>query len=175
MTDMIRQSGFTNQTHLFWNLILWPSSQCNVNLILVIIVLTCWNLNPLIIHLGSRIIYTISITLRVRPLHTQFCLTLLFFYIYTVLSVFNVYFINQYTATGDYKCINVHFVTCMVSHRYILYQIIIIIMYIYHSLINALSAHMIHINLNAIFYTDSADLRCKLSDQWEEIPTRANE
>ena len=32
------------------------------------------------------------------------------------------------------------------------YQIIII-MYIYHALINALSAHMIHINLNMIFYT----------------------
>ena len=31
--------------------------------------------------------------------------------------------------------------------------IIIIIMYIYHALINALSAHMIHINLNRIFYT----------------------
>ena len=30
---------------------------------------------------------------------------------------------------------------------------IIIIMYIYHALINALSAHMIHINLNKIFYT----------------------
>ena len=28
----------------------------------------------------------------------------------------------------------------------------IIIMYIYHALINALSAHMIHINLNMIFY-----------------------
>ena len=26
-------------------------------------------------------------------------------------------------------------------------------MYIYHALINALSAHMIHINLNVIFYT----------------------
>ena len=26
-------------------------------------------------------------------------------------------------------------------------------MYIYHALINALSAHMIHINLNMIFYT----------------------
>ena len=26
-------------------------------------------------------------------------------------------------------------------------------MYIYHALINALSAHMIHINLNTIFYT----------------------
>ena len=30
---------------------------------------------------------------------------------------------------------------------------IIIIMYIYHALINALSAHMIHMNLNMIFYT----------------------
>ena len=31
--------------------------------------------------------------------------------------------------------------------------IIIIIMYIYHALINALSAHANHINLNTIFYT----------------------
>ena len=30
---------------------------------------------------------------------------------------------------------------------------IIIIMYIYHALINALSTHMININLNTIFYT----------------------
>ena len=30
---------------------------------------------------------------------------------------------------------------------------LIIIMYIYHALINALSAHIIHINLNVIFYT----------------------
>ena len=30
---------------------------------------------------------------------------------------------------------------------------IIIIMYIYHALINALSAHMIHINLHVIFCT----------------------
>ena len=30
---------------------------------------------------------------------------------------------------------------------------IIIIMYIYHALISALSAHMIHINLNMVFYT----------------------
>ena len=33
------------------------------------------------------------------------------------------------------------------------HPIVIIIMYIYHALINALSAHMIHINLNMIFYT----------------------
>ena len=31
--------------------------------------------------------------------------------------------------------------------------IIIIIMYIYHALINALSAHLIDINLSMIFYT----------------------
>ena len=31
--------------------------------------------------------------------------------------------------------------------------VIIVIMYIYHALINALSAHMIHINLNTVFYT----------------------
>ena len=31
-------------------------------------------------------------------------------------------------------------------------NIIIIIMYIYHALINTLSAHTIHINLNTIFY-----------------------
>ena len=35
----------------------------------------------------------------------------------------------------------------------IIILIVIIIMYIYHVLINALSAHMIHINLNMIFYT----------------------
>ena len=36
---------------------------------------------------------------------------------------------------------------------FLLLLLIIIIMYIYHALINALSAHMIHINLNMIFYT----------------------
>ena len=35
----------------------------------------------------------------------------------------------------------------------VLYFPLIIIMYIYHALINTLSAHMIHINLNMIFYT----------------------
>ena len=33
-----------------------------------------------------------------------------------------------------------------------IHRLIIIIMYIYHVLINTLSAHMIHINLNMIFY-----------------------
>ena len=32
-------------------------------------------------------------------------------------------------------------------------ELLLLIMYIYHALINALSAHMIHINLNMIFYT----------------------
>ena len=32
-------------------------------------------------------------------------------------------------------------------------MIILIIVYIYHALINALSAHIIHINLNTVFYT----------------------
>ena len=34
-----------------------------------------------------------------------------------------------------------------------IFGLLIIITYIYHALINALSAHMIHINLNMIFYT----------------------
>ena len=33
------------------------------------------------------------------------------------------------------------------------YVLIIIKMYIYHALINALGTHMIHVNLNMIFYT----------------------
>ena len=41
----------------------------------------------------------------------------------------------------------------MAYARHLIADIIIIIMYIYHALINALSAHMIHINLNMIFYT----------------------
>ena len=40
---------------------------------------------------------------------------------------------------------------CLQADKHII--IIIIIMYIYHALINALSAHMIHINLNMMFYT----------------------
>ena len=39
------------------------------------------------------------------------------------------------------------------SFMSLMWQVIITIMYIYHALINALSAHMIHINLNMIFYT----------------------
>ena len=36
---------------------------------------------------------------------------------------------------------------------YLSVNLSIIMMYIYHALINALSAHMIHISLNMIFYT----------------------
>ena len=41
------------------------------------------------------------------------------------------------------------FVDCIIMVYALL---IIILMYIYHVLIDALSAHMIHINLNMIFY-----------------------
>ena len=41
----------------------------------------------------------------------------------------------------------------VLGSRSLIVLIIIIITYIYHALINALSAHMIHINLNMIFYT----------------------
>ena len=47
-------------------------------------------------------------------------------------------------------------ITCVLMRLFLMkcgLMIIIIIMYIYHALINALSAHMIHINLNMIFYT----------------------
>jgi len=38
--------------------------------------------------------------------------------------------------------------TCLNSQLFFVPSILIIITYIYHALINALSAHMIHINLN---------------------------
>ena len=41
-------------------------------------------------------------------------------------------------------------------------------MYIYRALINALSAHIIHINLNMIFYTHLELQRCR-RDQEEEV------
>ena len=42
---------------------------------------------------------------------------------------------------------------CPVSFCMDALQLIIIIMYIYHALINTLSSHIIHVNLNTIFYT----------------------
>ena len=41
----------------------------------------------------------------------------------------------------------------MYMNAFLYFIYFIIIMYIYHALINALSAHMIHINLNMIFNT----------------------
>ena len=41
-------------------------------------------------------------------------------------------------------------------------NVIIIIMYIYHVLMNTLSAHTIHINLNTIFYTHVEDSPTKI-------------
>ena len=41
---------------------------------------------------------------------------------------------------------------CGKSHRVQLLDVIII-MYVYHALINTLTAHMIDVNLNTIFYT----------------------
>ena len=51
-----------------------------------------------------------------------------------------------------WKVRNTHIHKCEVTTLTVII-IIITIMYIYHVLINALSAHMIHINLNMIFYT----------------------
>ena len=53
-------------------------------------------------------------------------------------------------------------------------------MYIYHALINALSAHMIHINLNMIFYTHvehspTKTTRAKLhKERQTHTPTRTH-
>ena len=60
-------------------------------------------------------------------------------------------------------CTQVYFIMCLFGRLLgairhldiynIIIIIIVIIMYIYHALINALGAHMIHIKLNMIFYT----------------------
>ena len=52
----------------------------------------------------------------------------------------------------SYKKEETYFIHFSVSVP-VLHRITIIIMYIYYALINALSAHMIHINLNMIFCT----------------------
>ena len=65
-------------------------------------------------------------------------------------------------------------VSCLRSFKYKLcrkaldtmyksFIIIIVLMYIYHALINALSAHMIHINRNMIFYTHVEHSPTKIS------------
>ena len=58
-------------------------------------------------------------------------------------------FIPESTSSADSYCV----LTTSVSQTIAIIIIIIITMYIYHALINALSVHMIHINLNTIFYT----------------------
>ena len=62
-------------------------------------------------------------------------------------------------------CTQVHCIMCLfgrllgaIRHLDIYNIIIVIIMYIYHVIINALSAHMLHINLNMIFYTMYRDV-----------------
>ena len=59
--------------------------------------------------------------------------------------------------------------SCRLAFFVSTHVIIIIIMYIYHALINAVSAHMIHINLNMIgmMYGNSNDL---FVDLWEVQP-----
>ena len=42
-------------------------------------------------------------------------------------------------------------------------------MYIYHALINALSAHIIHINLNMIFYTHVEHSPIKLKNNLHKV------
>ena len=61
-------------------------------------------------------------------------LVVVLFFLFVALSSIYIYIFFLYNE----MCVNI---------------MIIIIMYIYHALINALSAHMIHINLNMIFYT----------------------
>ena len=66
----------------------------------------------------------------------------------------NVYYYYYYRRMQNDHCTHVKDpVVLSESVDYGNNKIIIIIMYIYHVLINALSAHMIHINLNMIFYT----------------------
>ena len=50
--------------------------------------------------------------------------------------------------------------------------IIIVIIYTYYALINALSAHIIHINLNTIFYTHVEDSPTKTIDITYYMQTR---
>ena len=49
--------------------------------------------------------------------------------------------------------VNFQMMSPIAARQFLLCSNHLILMYIYHALINALSAHMIHINLNTIFYT----------------------
>ena len=72
-------------------------------------------------------------------------------------SSWHVYFTSLYTTDRSIMFLqrntknNIHCVASMVAQK--IFTIIIIIMYIYHALINAMNAHMIYINLNMIFCT----------------------
>ena len=74
-----------------------------------------------------------------------------FFLFFLVLaSVFQCLSVPVFFSTCLFQCLPVY--VCVRARAHVC-VIIIIIMYIYHAFINALSAHMIHINLNMIFYT----------------------
>ena len=52
--------------------------------------------------------------------------------------------------------------------------LILIIMYIYYALVNALSAHIIYINLNTIFYTYVEDSPTKTIYIWKNTHTHTH-
>ena len=61
-------------------------------------------------------------------------------------------------SAGSELCLLVISVKTIIIFKWsVLWKIIIIIMYIYHALINALSTCMIHINLNVMFYTHQVE------------------
>ena len=78
---------------------------------------------------------------------------------------------KKHRETGLGQNSSTSLIMMMMMMMMIIIIIIIIIMYIYHGLINALSAHMIHINLNMIFYIN-AQIRCYR--HWLKL-TRMNE
>ena len=63
-------------------------------------------------------------------------------------------FVTTHVHKHTYSYVSRHAVGLLAWHYRLCWQFkVIIIIYIYHALINALSAHIIHINLNTIFYT----------------------
>ena len=48
-------------------------------------------------------------------------------------------------------------------------------MYIYHALINAMSAHIIHVNLNTIVYTHTEDCAIKTIYTWYYMETHTHD
>ena len=80
----------------------------------------------------------------------------MFTHSFTLLCIIGLRFMSVRTNSFLCRSEQIHF--CVGQNKFIflcsvhLSVIIIIIMYIYHALMNALSAHMIHIKLNIIFY-----------------------